>query len=260
MPILISSLPKSQALADAKTAIESHSTAEVVSVHLAEEQGMYSRTFVAALADGSELIVQLKDNEIDLTKVSLALALLGAIVPSMHAAKCEKAHYAYVSSLIPGVIWSVKEDADWNEVLDVDARSRIENLLTKVDELKALPLALCHIDINERNIIVNDGADIVGLIDWEQASLLPFGMNAWCIRYLAVKTHRRVDHISEATLPMAHAFWSSQLHPAVVTAMQVGYILIGVLIEGITPSEMVLSSLVERYDWLEHVFRPLCKV
>lgn len=111
---------------------------------------------------------------------------------------------------------------------------------------------------------MNDTAEIVGLIDWEQASLLPLGMNAWCIRYLAVKTHRGVDRLNEETLPMAQAFWKTltadvlHLQPAIVTAMQVGYILIAVFIEGITPSKMVLSNLVARFDWLENTFRSFC--
>lgn len=112
---------------------------------------------------------------------------------------------------------------------------------------------------------MNDTAEIVGLIDWEQASLLPLGMNAWCIRYLAVKTHGGVDRPNEETLPMAQAFWKTltadvplHLQPVIVTAMQVGYILIAVFIEGITPSKMVLSNLVARFDWLENTFRSFC--
>ena len=54
---------------------------------------------------------------------------------------------------------------------------------------------LSHFDINQRNvstvsapirlqILLNDALDVAALIDWEQTNLLPFGMNAWCIRFL----------------------------------------------------------------------------
>lgn len=153
------------------------------------------------MEDHSNIIVQLKDNEIDLTKVALARALLGNIVPSTHAAKTKKAYFAYISTLIMGEIWAAKEDSgklnggqavhlasqmghliakcslglnhvtsgivecnivprlhkilEKEDSLSAEARSRIEILLKKTDELKALPLALCHIDLNERNVSVS---------------------------------------------------------------------------------------------------------
>jgi hypothetical protein len=64
--------------------------------------------------------------------------------------------------------------------------SRVQELVGIADGLKGLPLSLCHIDINAMNIILDEGTDIVGLIDWELARLLPTDMNSGCIRYLAV--------------------------------------------------------------------------
>jgi hypothetical protein len=47
------------------------------------------------------------------------------------------------------------------------------------------------------NIILDESLNVVGLVDWEQALLLPVGMNAWCIRYLSVPISGGVDFIAE---------------------------------------------------------------
>jgi hypothetical protein len=138
--------------------------------------------------------VQLKDNEIDLTRVSTARAMLGSIVPSTHAVKAKNVFFAYISEYIQGTCWadvknlSLSEDISiasqvgeiigncslgFNKVTAgiVDSnivprlskilekekiidgvRERIEALLNAVDQLKELPLALFHIDINARNV------------------------------------------------------------------------------------------------------------
>jgi hypothetical protein len=149
-------------------------------------------TLIVTLEDGSETIVQLKDNELDLTKVALARSLLGDVVPDMHAAKSSKVYFAYVASLIPGSVWGEKKlslDEDVRVVTQVarllarcslniksngivdqyilprlhkilekedipdDAiRMRIKKLCGVTDQLKQLPLCLCHIDVNARNV------------------------------------------------------------------------------------------------------------
>lgn len=74
-------------------------------------------------------------------------------------------------------------------------KEKIQALVGRCDVLKLLPLALCHIDLNARNvgrlalinqslqemtklwIILDESYNIVGIIDWEQAALLPLGSN-----------------------------------------------------------------------------------
>ena len=87
-------------------------------------------------------------------------------------------------------------------------KARIESLIPVAEGLKSLPLSLCHIDINQMNVIVDENANIAGLVDWEQAQLLPVGMNTWCIRYLSVPNRNRADYPNEHTLPMAEEAWS----------------------------------------------------
>ncbi|KAK1226978.1 hypothetical protein PQX77_010046 [Marasmius sp. AFHP31] len=307
MPKLIQSLARNAALEEAQAAASSYYTSPPVSARMHENQGMFSRTVIVTLADNTEIIVQLKDNEIDLSKVVLARSLLGPVVPDIHAAKSTEAYFAYVAPLIPGQIWS-DCDLSMNEDVSIvtqvarllrkcslgidssgtvdhyilprlqkilekeifpndDIRARIEKLCGLTDQLKKLPLTLCHIDVNARNIVVKKDQDveIVGLLDWEQASLMPFGMSAWCIRFLSVPIRRMKDYPTERTQPMAEAFWkelamdlSIESQRALIIAMQVGYVLISVYFEGSDPSPDTLSTFTERFDWFEGLFGPFC--
>jgi hypothetical protein len=198
-------------------------------------------------ADAIQVVVQLKDNEIDTTKTVLANNLLGDVVPICHGA-VTKAQFAYISRFIPGTVWALREDQlsidtsakiarqvgsllarctlgiDSSAIVDRYIIPRLRRIIAKADmpdelrnrigeladlagHLKTLPLALTHADVNTMNVILNKDADIVGFIDWEMAQLLPVGMNAWCIRHLSVTNRNRVDYPSEKTQPMAEAFW-----------------------------------------------------
>lgn len=136
--------------------------------------------------------MQLKDNEIDLTKVALARSLLGRVVPAMYAGKTDKVHCAYVVALLQGKMWDGEELSldqevrvasqlarllaacslgissarivdnyvrprllkilEKEEIGESDIRERIERLSASTDQLKVLPLSLCHIDLNRRNV------------------------------------------------------------------------------------------------------------
>lgn len=150
---------------------------------------------MATLDTGTEVIVQLRDCDIDLSKVALARSLLGSVVPEMKLGKVDEVAFAYVASLIPGTIWDkAQTSADEDRIIcseisrllircslgvssaavidgyvvprlrkiieiedftDVpEARERLEELLgwDRIAELKLLPLSLCHIDVNHRNV------------------------------------------------------------------------------------------------------------
>ncbi|KAF8523271.1 hypothetical protein BU17DRAFT_85957 [Hysterangium stoloniferum] len=237
----------SQVLAEVNAVALSHCDTKPVTSRMCEWQGMFSKSAVVTLSDGTEVVVQLKDNEIDTTKTVLANSLLGDVVPICFGA-VTKAEFAYVSRFIPGTVWALKEDklSILNNakiarqmgsllaqcILDLDSsaivdryiiprlhkivtksdmpeelRSRIHEIVPLAGHLKTLPLALSHTDVNTMNVILDDKAEIVGFIDWELAQLLPIGMNAWCIRHLSVTNRQRVDYPSGKTKPMAKAFW-----------------------------------------------------
>jgi len=112
-----------------------------------------------------------------------------------------------------------------------------------------------------------DPTRIVGLIDWEGATLLPFGMNAYQIRFIAVINRQRVDYPDpKSAIPIAMAFWDSftvqiapKLKHTVVDAMCIGLILLCEFYEGQgVPNALSLQNAVARLDWLEEIYRPLC--
>lgn len=146
-------------------------------------------------------------------------------------------------------------------------KTRIQGVLKLSDGVKALPLSLCHIDINSMNIILDESAKVVGLVDWEQAQLLPVGMNAWCIRYLSVPINGGVDEQAEKSQPMAEAFWRGftavlpphlhTLKDRIVDSMLIGLVLFS-FPEGCEIRKSELSLVLERLDWIESTFRPMC--
>jgi hypothetical protein len=308
-------------LAEAESVARSFCDATPVSSRMCDFQGMFSKSAIVRLSDetevslnrgicseatdGYQIVVQLKDNEIDTTKTVLANTLLGDVVPISSAA-ISNATFAYVSPFIPGTVWVLRELSVAENVrvafqvgtliaqctLGIDGsgmvdgyiiprirrilsktkmpkkvRDRIQELLELVDGLKFLPLSLCHIDINIMNIILDESTNIVGLVDWEQAQLLPVGMNAWCIRYLSVPIRGGVDQIEEKSQPMAEAFWkglTTSLPPhlydfkdKIIDSMLIGLVLF-LFAEGTEVRQTELCTILKRLDWIESTFRPLC--
>ncbi|KAJ4473428.1 hypothetical protein C8J55DRAFT_519483 [Lentinula edodes] len=108
---------------------------------------------------------------------------------------------------------------------------------------------------------------IKGLIDWEGVTLLPYSINAYQIRLIAVVNHKRVNYPeSETALPIARAFWktftagitSSELKAGMLDSMSTGVILFPHFFEGTgIPNAEQVQNAVAHLDWLE-MYRPLC--
>ncbi|CAG7850045.1 SubName: Full=Uncharacterized protein {ECO:0000313/EMBL:CCA72780.1} [Serendipita indica DSM 11827] len=149
-------------------------------------------------------------------------------------------------------------------------RGWFERLLARAPNVKRLPLTLTHIDVNPFNVIVDESSppQIVGLIDWQGATILPFAMNAYQIRLIAVLNRQGIDCPDSTTAtPIATAFWQTltqdidtELKGAVLDAMSIGMILFCDFHEDLgIPPERILQNTVARLDWLEEIYRPLCK-
>ncbi|KAK0187245.1 hypothetical protein F5146DRAFT_1142206 [Armillaria mellea] len=261
MPTLVAKLSRPKAIAEAKIAAASCFPQAVV-VARVHDTGVL-QTIVVTLENEDEVMVQLRDCEIDLFKVALARSLLSSVVPNIQSGEASDVVFPYMANLIPGTLWDrVETSADeelmillaqsivvprLQKILEMEdfsgaseAHRRLEGLLNpdRVSELKSLPLSLCHIDINHRNILVDNDKHMCGLIDWEHANLLPLAINAWCIRFPSITIAAGKHLPEERTIPMAEAFWNafiSDLPPyqrsiahkrAVLAAMQTGLAII----------------------------------
>lgn len=61
---------------------------------------------------------------------------------------------------------------------------KIKNILNSLNNFETYPLALIHGDISPTNILINTDGNITGLVDWEDMSKLPFGIDLSCIHWL----------------------------------------------------------------------------
>ncbi|EJD00267.1 uncharacterized protein FOMMEDRAFT_127752 [Fomitiporia mediterranea MF3/22] len=271
-------------------------------------QGMFSKTVRVELKDSRIVIVQFKDNEIDVTKVALARGCLGNVVPETFAVKSTVAAFAYVSEYIDGKMWcecncTVEENCRiasslaqlllgcvfgtsplscaglvdnyivprLRRILEIELKDvtyeplkkKIRSLLEQCNGLKALPLALIHIDLNARNIFLDSFHEPNGIVDWEQAEICPLGFNVWCIRYLSVPIYNRKDCPAEKSAPMAAAFWKSLIAglpahlrshaPAILVSAQIGFIFSN-FVGYVGPPDDELPLTLERMEWLESTF------
>jgi len=92
-------------------------------------------------------------------------------------------------------------------------------------------------------------------------------MNTYQIRLFCVLNRRGVDDVPDGTVdPIAFAFWEGltsairDVHKgAALDAMGIGLILIQVFWEGAPlPAAGMMKNTIERLDWLEKMYRPLC--
>ncbi|KAE9398207.1 hypothetical protein BT96DRAFT_920976 [Gymnopus androsaceus JB14] len=260
----------------------------------------FSSTFVANYADGAKAVIQIRDSRINTALVGLAHGKLGNVVPLVCAVTATKSLFAYGMPFIDGSRWeplcetslkddisiaahlgsllsNLKLDLPSDEVLvlsngmpDLEnaalLQSCIERLLSRAQNLKKLPLTLCHADLHSWNIIIDNSTprNIAGLIDWESITLLTL----WYERIpnfdsIAVINRQLVDYPEDDTaVPIALAFWesltahitSSEIKAAVVDSMCIGLI----LGQGVPEPKMAQNTLA-RLDWLENIYKPLCK-
>lgn len=72
-------------------------------------QGMYSRTYFATLADGSEMVVQFRTEELDLAVFKTANDALGEVVPHVTALPDDELRdagaWAYAFNRLSGKVW-----------------------------------------------------------------------------------------------------------------------------------------------------------
>lgn len=86
-------------------------------------------------------------------------------------------------------------------------RKQILEFIVKVETLKSLPLFIAHADLNKLNILLNERFEISGIVDWEGAAHLPFGMGFQRIHSLAGNFIDGNFHMPETFISAETGFW-----------------------------------------------------
>ncbi|KAI0851718.1 hypothetical protein F5Y00DRAFT_229078 [Daldinia vernicosa] len=71
-------------------------------------------------------------------------------------------------------------------------RPIIQNCVDSIDAVLSLPMVLLHRDLGTCNIIVDEtSCHLVGVVDWAEAEICPFGLNLHSLEALTGKLHLR---------------------------------------------------------------------
>lgn len=135
-------------------------------------------------------------------------------------------------------------------------RALIDKMHDKADNLKGLPLFVAHADLNHVNIHVDDNGEVTGIVDWEGACRLPFGMGFSRIPHLAGGFRNGKFYVPKTFEEAERGLWSeliselpSKVSDIVASKMEVVQmsLTIGTLLEDLDSehgrSDIILSNL-----------------
>ncbi|KAM4054655.1 phosphotransferase enzyme family protein [Hirsutella rhossiliensis] len=97
------------------------------------------------------------------------------------------------------------------EALPVRLHHIIRKCIDSMDAIFSLPMVLLHTDFGDCNIIVDEATrHLVGVIDWAEADVHPFGVNLFCLQSLTGKLHLRNGWIRYDDYDKLHdVFWTT---------------------------------------------------
>ncbi|KAL8944295.1 MAG: hypothetical protein Q9211_000635 [Gyalolechia sp. 1 TL-2023] len=204
-------------------------------------QGFFSRTVIATLQNGEEVVIQFRPEPLDLEPFELARKVLGpAVVPAVEAVPDEELEQEGIRVYCMTMYsrqnmerWPKREErrdpgyVDESSELVVEGRLRphlalllssddpqigrfhstARDLLANLDQLKNLPLFISHFDLNDVNIMVDDSCEVSGLVDWELSTPLPFGMGLSRIHTLAGEYSEQKFYMPPEFEEAEKAFW-----------------------------------------------------
>jgi hypothetical protein len=105
---------------------------------------------------------------------------------------------------------------DFLQRLDDTTKSlqpHVERLIAASAGLKKLPLHFSHHDLNEMNVLISDDHTVTGIVDWECARALPFGMGLHRIADTIVAENcRGCIEIPSSSMVAEKAFWNAILN------------------------------------------------
>lgn len=87
----------------------------------------------------------------------------------------------------------------------------IQDCITSMDAILSLPMVLLHRDFGTCNIMVDEtSCHLVGVIDWAEAEICPFGLNLHSLQALTGKLHLRDGWIRYRDYPALQlVFWDT---------------------------------------------------
>lgn len=90
-------------------------------------------------------------------------------------------------------------------------RPLIQGSLDSLPMIRSLPLVLLHKDFGSCNIMVDEKTcSIVGVVDWAEAKIEPFGLNLHSHQRLISQIHRKKDWIRLGDyVDLEEVFWSA---------------------------------------------------
>ncbi|KAI0402782.1 hypothetical protein F4802DRAFT_599741 [Xylaria palmicola] len=86
----------------------------------------------------------------------------------------------------------------------------IRGTLASLPSILSLPMVLLHKDFGDCNIIVEESCHLVGVIDWAEAEIGPFGTNLYSLQDLMSKVHLKNGWIKyEDYDDLVRSFWET---------------------------------------------------
>jgi hypothetical protein len=147
-------------------------------------------------------------------------------------AQCPKLHLHHIAEYTPfrffALSWKAPQDVDqtYRDSLRLQYQKELQLLLTSLPErfrpfiqeclnslpaILSLPMVLLHKDFGVCNIMVNEtSCNLVGVIDWAEAEIAPFGLNLHSHQRLISKVHLKHGWIRyDDYLILEEIFWST---------------------------------------------------
>lgn len=127
-------------------------------------------------------------------------------------------------------------------------RPLVEKMITAAPRLEKFPLYVSHWDLNEANVLVHDDGAVSGIVDWECARDLPFGMGLHRVTdtIVAENCQGKIE-IPPGSVDADKAFWTAVLAHApkvvtenlqdVQTALHIGALIFAFLEKHLDPNE-----------------------
>ncbi|KAJ6114853.1 hypothetical protein N7486_000631 [Penicillium sp. IBT 16267x] len=171
-------------------------------------QGVCSYTVYAG--PNAECVVQyrLKSLALNIDIMNLAKAIYGSLTPQIsfkgqigEAHESKEPLYIYVMNRMPGISHldfilahnAPKPCGRQRKLLDslpIRFHPLIKKSLDSLPAIFSLPMVLLHNDFGSFNMLVDENScNLLGVIDWAEAEIAPFGINLYALDRLISKIH-----------------------------------------------------------------------